>query len=273
MIGPDGKISPATADAVARAIRAGVTVAPCTGRGWRESVQLLQAIDGLELGVFNTGAIIARIGNGEHVDLAIIEPNLAMQLVEALADEPEAVLVYQEANLAGHDYLVTGRGELTPSIRWWFSQVNLQVHVQRQVTEDDLHHTLRVGMAAQASRVAELEQRIHEQFGDQVLCHSFQAVKQDDERDADLCVLEIFAAGVDKWRGIRWIADQQGIASEQVAAIGDEINDLSMLQNAGLGIAMGNAADIAKQTADVQTRTHGEEGVAYAIDQMLAGAW
>jgi hypothetical protein len=97
-------------------------------------------------------------------------------------------------------------------------------------------------------------------------------VQQEDPAET-ICVPESFAAGVYKWRGLEWVADKHGIGPRQIAVIGDEINDLPMLEAAGLGIAMGNAIDSVKQAADHVTLDNEHNGVAHAIDRLLAGEW
>ena len=232
-----------------------------------------EASGGAGVGIFNSGALVADLITGQHEDLAIIEPHLAKQLVDALADEPEAVLVYREANLTGHDYLVTGRGELVGNTQWWFEATGAKVHEQREVTADDLHHTLRVGMVSSGPRVLELAERINCDFAGRVFCHGFSGVKHEDERTRSIYVLEIFAAGVNKWRGLTWLMNQHGITADQVACLGDEINDVEMLREAGLGVAMGNATDDAMQAATVTAPSNLNDGVAFALYEMLQGRW
>lgn len=65
-------------------------------------------------------------------------------------------------------------------------------------------------------------------------------------------------------------AKLRGLNASEVAAIGDNFNDESMIKMAGLGIAMGNANPQVKQLADFVTKSNKENGVAYAIDQILA---
>ncbi len=49
-------------------------------------------------------------------------------------------------------------------------------------------------------------------------------------------------------------------------ACGDGLNDISMIEYAGIGVAMGNAQDIVKEKADFITKSNAEDGVANAID-------
>lgn len=271
LLNEHGTISEANRAALKAAQQAGAMVVPCTGRGWREAHMVLRDLPGVELGVFVTGAMVSEIATGRSVDFSVIEPHLALALVDHLRREPEAVLVYREPALAGHDYLVTGEGELTANTEWWFQATGANVHFQRHVTAEDLHHSLRVGMVAGERRLPMLSQRIVETFGERVQLHHFAALQQEDAEAVH--VLEIFASGVDKWRGLRWIAEKHGIGVNEIAAIGDEVNDLSMIRGAACGVAMGNAINAVRDVADRMTVSNCEDGVAGAIERMIAGEW
>ena len=55
-------------------------------------------------------------------------------------------------------------------------------------------------------------------------------------------------------------------------AFGDGENDITMIEEAGLGVAMGNAGDFLKERADYVTLTNSENGVAYAIRKFVLGS-
>ena len=268
----NARISRHNRDAVTEAQRAGVLCVPCTGRGWIESKAALADLSGLGSGVFVGGAAVVDVGTGQSIDLAAFEPHVALEVVKYLDDLPEAVLVFRDANLVGHDYLITGQGELSDNTRWWFQNNNIRVYRQRRVTEDDLHHALRIGCVAGRKRIAEISARVHQRMGDLVFIQNFEGVQKPDP-DQSIHILEIFATGVDKWRGLDWIAQRQDIDPSQIAVIGDQINDVAMLQAAGCGIAMANATDQVKQAADHITLANDEDGVAHAIERLLAGDW
>lgn len=268
----NARISHHNREAVTAAQREGVLCVPCTGRGWIESNVALADLSGLSLGVFVGGAAVVDVTTGQLIDWAAFEPHVAIQVIEYMDDLPEAVLVFRDANLVGHDYLVTGRGDLSDNTRWWFQHNNIRVYHQRRVTEDDLHHALRIGCVAGRKRIAEISARVQKRMGDLVFIQNFEGVQKPD-LDQSIHILEIFATGVDKWRGLGWIAQQQDIDPSQIAVIGDEINDVAMLQAAGCGIAMANATDQVKQAADHITLANDEDGVAHAIAHLLAGDW
>lgn len=82
-------------------------------------------------------------------------------------------------------------------------------------------------------------------------------------------IVEISLAGVSKATGIQELCDYLGIEMADVMAIGDNRNDLELIQSAGLGIAMGNAEEELKRVADQITTTNDKDGVAYAIQNYL----
>jgi HAD superfamily hydrolase (TIGR01484 family) len=269
---PEGKVSPENLSAIAAAQAAGLTVVPCTGRGWREAKYILEQVPNLGLGVFVTGAAVTDVAEGKTRHHTAIDPKVAAELIELLEDEPQAVLVYREPNRVGHEYLVTGQGQLTPNSKWWFDFTGAVLHEQRRVTPDDLHHTLRVGMVTPGSQAPRILGKVEQNFAGRVEAHAFAAVQSPDPDEA-VHILEVFAPGVDKWHGLSWVADQMGIGPERVAVIGDEINDVAMLRAAGCAIAMGNGTDAAKEHAAYVTKPNHAHGVAHAISQILDGVW
>jgi Cof subfamily protein (haloacid dehalogenase superfamily) len=80
--------------------------------------------------------------------------------------------------------------------------------------------------------------------------------------------LEILPAGVNKAKAVAALSQFLGIGLSEVAAIGDGLNDLEMLSEAGLAIAMGNASDRLKAAADLVVGSNDEAGVAQAVDEI-----
>jgi Cof subfamily protein (haloacid dehalogenase superfamily) len=76
---------------------------------------------------------------------------------------------------------------------------------------------------------------------------------------------EVVNPEVSKWRAIEFLMAHWGIAAEEVMAIGDQENDLSMIEGAGLGVAMGNAPAHVKAQANYVTDTIEHDGAANAM--------
>ena len=81
--------------------------------------------------------------------------------------------------------------------------------------------------------------------------------------------LEVIPKVINKGQGIRDICSVLGMDTAEVISFGDAENDIPMLRAAGMGVAMGNAAEPVKQAADMVTLSNNEDGIAFALKQLL----
>lgn len=75
--------------------------------------------------------------------------------------------------------------------------------------------------------------------------------------------------GINKFAGVKMIADSLGLAPDEVMACGDADNDIPMLEYAGLGVAVANANERVKATADFISKSNDEDGVAFAVEKFV----
>ena len=87
-------------------------------------------------------------------------------------------------------------------------------------------------------------------------------------RSADF-FLECVPCGIDKAASLSRILPTLGITRQEVVAVGDGYNDMSMIEYAGLGVAMANAADAVKAKADYVTLSNEEDGVAHVLSKIV----
>lgn len=280
LLGPDGTVSPANRAAVQRARQAGLAIFPCTGRGLVECRHILDHIGHVGPVAVAGGAMIADLASGRTLHRFAMSPGTVAHAVEAFHQEGNAALVLKDRYAAGFDYLVvTGphNHAIDPVSVWWFEALKVELKFVASL-EEDTHpeYTIRASIVADARRSVPLMQRLRDHFGTSALLHSFPAVISNDLQNAgdrEVHVLEVFDARAHKWSAVQWFAEQNALFSPRVCAMGDHINDVTMLREAALGIAMGNAAPEARAVADIVTRSNADDGVAHAIDQILAGAW
>lgn len=81
--------------------------------------------------------------------------------------------------------------------------------------------------------------------------------------------VEVFHKHSNKAVGVEVITEKLGISMSEVVAIGDSGNDVHMIEEAGLGVAMANARDEAKAVADYITDSNCEDGVAKVMEKIL----
>ena len=78
---------------------------------------------------------------------------------------------------------------------------------------------------------------------------------------------EVSLANVDKWDAIEYLIEKLNINREEVVAIGDNINDKKMIENAGLGIAMKGSTPVVIDVAKDVAETNNEDGVAKILQK------
>jgi len=81
--------------------------------------------------------------------------------------------------------------------------------------------------------------------------------------------IDIGLETIDKCSGLRWVCDELGVDATNVIAFGDEWNDLTMLEWAGRGVAMGNADARVQSIADEVAPANTADGVAVVLERLL----
>lgn len=81
--------------------------------------------------------------------------------------------------------------------------------------------------------------------------------------------LEILPTGIDKAQRLEKLLEMIGISREEIIACGDGYNDLTMIQYAGLGVAMENAVLPVRKAADYITLSNNDDGVAHVVEKFM----
>lgn len=78
---------------------------------------------------------------------------------------------------------------------------------------------------------------------------------------------EITVKNVDKWDALEFLMKKMNVRREEIIAIGDNVNDKKMIQEAGLGVAMGGSTPVVTQVADYVTTSNSEDGVVKVLEK------
>ena len=273
-----GRLHPASIDAVRSARDLGLRIMICTGRGLVESRSFMHELDQTDPVAVAGGAITADPASGQTVHRVAMAGDLTSQVCRVLLDEGHAPLVLKDPSAAGFDYLIPAEiSMIDPVTRWWFETNGVSVRYADDLS-DDMHpeHTIRVGMCADSGEASRVASILSERVGERALMHAFKAVVGPEITGAgerEVHIVEAFDAGAGKWPAILREASRNGIDPGEIAAIGDEINDVGMIEAAGLGVAMANATASVKAVADRETGHHDAGGAADAIMRILDGEW
>ncbi|CAH2212324.1 Cof-type HAD-IIB family hydrolase [Tepidibacter aestuarii] len=81
--------------------------------------------------------------------------------------------------------------------------------------------------------------------------------------------IEVMNKGVSKGQAVKKLAEHFGVNQDEIITFGDNFNDLSMIEYAGMGVAMGNSEDKVKKKANFITDSNDQNGVAKALNELL----
>jgi len=81
--------------------------------------------------------------------------------------------------------------------------------------------------------------------------------------------MDLHAGNMTKYDSIKKIAKLEKIENKKIIAFGDGLNDITMLKNCGVGVAMGNSLEEVKEISNYVTTSHNEEGIKYFLEKYL----
>jgi len=259
---PKGTVTPRTRIAIHRAIADGYIVCFATGRNHAESRQVLRDIDHHAPAVFVGGALVIDASNNTCLHRSLMNPNLARELCELFESQGHAALALQDS-ADGYDYLITDRRDVNPATAAWMALTQTAYQRVDRLSDHPHTHTLRVGIVASSDEIRQLKPILAQRFSNRTVFHSLLVPFYEVE------VLEAFDPLVSKWAGVQIVAKRHNIAAEQIIAIGDDVNDIPMIVNAGLGVAMGNAHPDVRAIAKRTIKTNHQEGLAEFVEELL----
>lgn len=265
LLAPNGLVTARNKAAVHQALSAGLVVCFATGRNLTESLPILESVAHFDTAVFVSGAMVIDTLRRKTLLKRAMEPALAREVCEILESLGQTALVLQDTAAVVADYLVTADIELNQATAQWMRVTSAVVHRVSDLATRAHEHTIRVGIVAAADDVAQVRQALRSRLGNRAVCHSLYVPAYAVE------VLEVFDPTVSKWQGLLHAAGPHGIRPEEIVAIGDDLNDLQMISNAGLGVAMGNAKPEVKMAARLVIRGNEEDGLGQFLEELVAG--
>ncbi len=258
------ELTPATIAAIRRAADAGLHIVLATGRRYSRALPLVEPL-GIEAPlVTSSGALIKRAL--DHVTLykASFERPLLCSMLSIVEQSGYDAIVYGDTYAEGFDYYCRTIDVEQPELAEY---LQLNAKCERVLPElmrnppDGIFAGFAIG-----SRDAMLA--MHERFNHELPGLLYTHVIRSPRYRGYMC--EIAPAGATKWAGIERIAHEWGIADDEICAVGDDVNDLPMIEGAGLGIAMGNAVAELKAAADRIAPGHDADGLVQVVDWILA---
>jgi hydroxymethylpyrimidine pyrophosphatase-like HAD family hydrolase len=290
LIGTDGRVSARNLAALKSAEHAGVQIVVATGRRHCYAMRVLRELElGEEDALISSNGTVTRTIGARLLERTLLPVETARWLCGHMEEFRNAlVLTFDRVGPDGEDtrgaLVVEHMEQLTASIgRWMAANEPYISHVdpiERALDEDT---PIQMMLCGTVDRMRRAEARLLEHpgvsavgvttrtwgGGDEVALH------RTEYPERDLSIVDILPAGCSKGRALLKLAEDRGIRPEEIVAIGDNWNDLSMLEVAGRAVLMGNApqdlAVMANERGWMMGKRHDEDGVAEAIEGILEG--
>jgi len=255
LLNPQHQITPGVKQAIQAARDNGVAIVLATGRPFVGVQNYLTELDLQQPGQYcitNNGALVQKAESGECV------AEVALHFDDYLYFEKLA------RELGVHFQALTKTELFTPN---------------KDISEYTVHEAWLTGIPLRQRDVAEMDRSLS--FPKVMMIDPPElldaAIKKIPQEAYDRYTimksspyyLEILDKSVNKGSGVKALAELLGLKREEVMAIGDQENDLAMLEYAGTGVAMGNGIERVKAMAQFVTRPNFEDGVAHAIEKFV----
>lgn len=268
-----GLISEKNREAIKKAQENGIKIVLASGRTTNSVKSLAEELGGNEYIICGNGSLIYDLKKDEIIYDKFIDKNKALQIIQICEQNSIYYNVYTEdmviaKTLDNNVLFYHQENSNKPDSKK--TKINLVDNIYEYVKNLEGKNILKFTISDKSSIIFNsIIKKLRNIRNIDVLDVAHMSRKMiksgTEEVSLEYYYTEITSENVDKWNAIEWLAEKLEIEKEEIMAIGDNINDKLMIENAGLGIAMGNSDPLIKEIADKTVANNNENGVAEAL--------
>lgn len=253
-------LSPATRNALQRAADAGILVVPATGRQFFGLPPELEAVHGIRYYLCSNGAVVFDRQEEKILHCDLMQPSQALRALAEISRWESAVT---DVYIAGKAYTTIDRYQAP--LRFGVDALHIKTFLASRIPVKSLPDLIRQKQL-QPEKIFSifLNTTEHKTCWD-VLCAQPDLAVTNSIPNA----IEVTNVTATKGGGLQALAAHLHIPQDAVMAVGDGLNDLTMLDWAGISVAMGNADINVKRHARYETASCDEDGLAKAVERFL----
>ena len=257
-----GRLTPANRESIHAAVAAGIQVVLVTGRSYPFA---RPAADGLpeSLSLIVSNGAIERAMDGSRLAQRLLDRATAREVLgQTQSHRHGTALIFDRDHdrqmvFDTLDWTHPGRAAYFRKNRSLIAQV---APLEEALVEDPIQVMVNGGVAEMREVVGALRD-----------AGTAYSVSLTEYPARDFSLVDVTAPDATKGRALAWRAEQLGLARSEVMAVGDNFNDVEMLEFAGTAVVMGNAAVSLRERGWHVTGHHDEDGVAQAIARFALG--
>lgn len=239
----------------------GIVIVPATGRTVRGIPDRIRELPGVRYVITTNGAVVADLEENCIIDSCRLPMEKAVEIMELAADSSDEIM---------YDAYIDGDGfsmeRFLSNVRYYVKTEGMEelIRKTRQVVPDTIQY-----VRDQAKEVDKINFFFVDLDAKERMRETLKTVEGILVTSSIPNNLEINAAGADKGGALLRLASYLNMEPAETMAFGDGENDLSMMEKAGIGIAMENGEKSVRKAADYVTLTNEEAGVAAAIEKFI----
>lgn len=257
------ELSPATRGALVRARHAGIHVVLATGRRYSRTLHLVEPL-GIDVPLISaSGALVKDPADHRTLYRAQFDREVlrgALDLIDRAGFEP---IVCADTYHEGFDFYQARSDVQSPELAEYLRLNPDCGRIVPDLIRRPPPGAFTLFTMGRQQAMLDLETSLHRGMPGQLTTHVLRSPRY----IGFMC--ELMPSGVTKWSAIRRLAGQWGIRDAEICAVGDDVNDIPMIREAGLGVAMGNALPAVKAAADRIAPSQHEDGLAMVVEWLL----
>lgn len=256
----NGTLSQGNREAIEYAIQKGVHIVVASGRAFHTLPKDVVEIEGIEYAITSNGTAIYHIPTGECLHQYKLSRDSIEEIIRLSKNEKVTYETFIDGK-AYADSTYIDHPEIFGANKQAIAYIKETRHMVKNIEQFMNDHIEEMDCMDIITKDNELKRSLMEQLRNNVEgIYVTSSIEQ---------LIEISNAQAGKHSGVKFIMELLGLEREEIAAFGDGDNDIDMLKYVGTGIAVENASNQCKSAADVVTKHHDEDGVAYGIYEIL----
>ena len=269
MLNSYGVVTNETKEVIKKVEKQGVEVVIASGRPIDSIKEIAKEIESKNYFIAGNGAIIYDIKNDEIIYEKTLSKEKVLEIIKICEENSISYNIYTENEILAtslkYNVLYYHKENLKKE-ESKKTKINLVKNMYEYIQNKEDVKFLKITICDESKAVFNSIIRKIKEIKDievlEISHMSRKTIKQGTEEfEISYYYTEISAGDVDKWNAIEFLMEKLKIKREEIMAIGDNLNDRKMIENAGLGVAMGQSTPAILKLADEVTSSNDEEGI------------
>lgn len=276
LLNSKGQLSARTKDAIRRVSMSGVKVVLTSGRVTSSTMKIAEDVNSDRYIICDNGAIIYDRLENKTLHEAYIDKDIVLNILDKCIENDIYYMIFTTKKIIVKDlkHMALAFYKQRHHCKDEATGISEIIYGGRNCVEEIEEPITRIIVCDQDRMVYNSivnKLKTYTEVDLMIAPHVSRKKIVDGEREIFLnySYAELLPKNTNKWSAIEALIDKLNIKPHEVIAIGDNFNDIDMIKNAGLGVAMNNGSPVAKEVASVIAPSNDKDGVAIVLERYV----